>query len=327
MATHYEYETEEEVTPLHEYEEEADPFSGGIRRAMRGLTRRAFQKFAPLAARLVAGAVPGVGAVAGPASSRLVGALTQEQQQELEAVLHEATTAHEAGGPHPEFESVHPEYEGLHPEWEATHPEYEGLHPEWEATHPEYDGLHPEWEATHPEQEGLHAEYEGYHPETSPEMHPESHQEAHPEYEAGLPHSEATHLEAHLMEQIAQEAATVASVAESEALGGALVPLAVRPARPGAPDFRAATSALARATGRLTGALRRTPATSPLIRTLPTILRRTRAVLARQAAQGVPITPRTAVRTMASQTYRVIGNPTVCIRILMRSGRICRPCR
>ena len=29
MATQYEYELEEEMSPLHEYEEEADPFSGG----------------------------------------------------------------------------------------------------------------------------------------------------------------------------------------------------------------------------------------------------------------------------------------------------------
>ena len=44
-------------------------------------------------------------AVAGPLAGKLVGALTQEQQQELEAVLHEATAAHEMGGLHSEFES------------------------------------------------------------------------------------------------------------------------------------------------------------------------------------------------------------------------------
>ena len=359
MATQYEYELEEEMSPLHEYEQEADPFFERIRRAIGGLARRALpllKRLAPIAARLVTGAIPGVGAVAGPLAGKLVGALTQEQQQELEAVLHEATAAHEMGGlhsefesihpeyegshpeweaSHPEFESVHPEYEGLHPEWEASHPEFESIHPEYEGSHPEYEGSHPEWEASHPEYEGLHPEYEGYHPETPsgmhpemhPEAHPESHLEAHPESEAGLPHSEATHLEAQLMEQIAHEASVAASEAEAEALVGSLVPMAIRSIRSGAPAFRTAAPALARAAGRLTGALRRSPATRPLIRTLPTILRRTRAVLARQAAQGAPVTPRTAVRAMANQTYRVIGNPTVCIRILVRSGRICRRCR
>ena len=310
MATQYEYELEEEMSPLHEYEQEADPFFGRIRRAIGGLARRALpllKRLAPIAARLVAGAIPGVGAVAGPLAGKLVGALTQEQQQELEAVLHEATAAHEMGGLHSEFESIHPEYEGSHPEWEASHPEYEGLHPE-------YEGYHPETPS-------------GMHPEMHPEAHPESHLEAHPESEAGLPHSEATHLEAQLMEQIAHEASVAASEAEAEALVGSLVPMAIRSIRSGAPAFRTAAPALARAAGRLTGALRRSPATRPLIRTLPTILRRTRAVLARQAAQGAPVTPRTAVRAMANQTYRVIGNPTVCIRILVRSGRICRRCR
>ena len=89
MATQYEYELEEEMSPLHEYEQEADPFFGRIRRAIGGLARRALpllKRLAPIAARLVAGAIPGVGAVAGPLAGKLVGALTQEQQQELEAV-------------------------------------------------------------------------------------------------------------------------------------------------------------------------------------------------------------------------------------------------
>jgi hypothetical protein len=130
-------------------------------------------------------------------------------------------------------------------------------------------------------------------------------------------------MEAQLMEQIAHEAAMAATEADAEALVGTLIPLAVRGRTPG---FRAATPALARAAGRLTVALRRSPATRPLVRTLPTILRRTRASLARQSAVG-PITPRRAVQTMANQTYRVLGNPVVCIRILVRSGRMCRRCR
>jgi len=91
----YEYEFEEELTPLHEYEfeSEADPFFGRIKRGLRSLARRALpmlKRLAPIAARIVAGAIPGVGAIAGPLAGKLAGALTQEQQQELEATLHEA---------------------------------------------------------------------------------------------------------------------------------------------------------------------------------------------------------------------------------------------
>jgi len=126
------------------------------------------------------------------------------------------------------------------------------------------------------------------------------------------------------MEQIAHEATHTASEAEAEALVGSLVPLATRAVRTAAPALQRVAPALARATGRLTGALRRSPATRPLIPTVPTILRRTSATLARQAAQGAPVTPRTAVRTMANQTYKVIGNPVICIHILIRSGRLRR---
>src|SRR5262249_50185442 len=114
MAAQYEYEWE--MSPLHEYELEADRFFGRafkrLGRFAKGLARRAaplLKRLAPIAARVVAGAIPGVGAIAGPLAGRLVGALTQEQQQELEAVLHEA------GAMHPEYEAVHPEWEGVHP--------------------------------------------------------------------------------------------------------------------------------------------------------------------------------------------------------------------
>jgi hypothetical protein len=317
MATQYEYELEGEMTPLHEWEMEADPFFGKIGKALGGLAKRALpalKKLAPLAARTVFGAIPGVGAVAGPLAGKLASALTREQQEQLEAVLQEAATAQlEASqyefGQH-EFEGEG-EFENLRPEWEAlpsqyASPEYEGAQPEFEGEQLEFEGISPEFEGTHHEFEAMnaHASYE-----------------AHPEYEAGLPHSEATHQEAQLMEQIAHEASVVATEAEAEALVGSLVPLAVRSARTGAPVFRAAAPALARASGRLAGALRGSPATRPLVRALPTILRRTRSTLMRRAAQGAPITPRVAVRAMADQTYRVIGNPTICIRIIMRTRR------
>lgn len=137
MAGQYEYELEEGLSPLHEYEfeYEADPFFGKLVRGLRALARRALpmlKRLAPMAARIVAGAIPGVGAVAGPLAGKLATALTQEQQQELESVLHEASALHSESGLH--------EYEGAHPEYEGAHGEYEGMH-EYEGQH-EYEGMH-----------------------------------------------------------------------------------------------------------------------------------------------------------------------------------------
>jgi hypothetical protein len=314
MAMQYEWELEEEMSPLHEHALEADPFFGALKkrlgRVAKGIVKMAapaLKRLAPMAARLVAGAIPGVGAITGPLAGRLVGALTREQQEQLESALHEAIA------PHPEWESAHPEYEAAHPEYQPEyHPEYEAsnleYHPEYEAANPEWESALPEYEAVNPEWESVQMEYEAIHPE----------------YESGLQHSEMTHQEAVLMEQIAYEATQTASEAEAEALGGSLVPLATRAVRAASPALRTAAPALARATGRLVGALRRSPTTRPLIRTVPTILRLTNAALAQQAAQGAPVSPRTAVRTMANQTYRVIGNPAVCIHILIRSGHLRR---
>jgi hypothetical protein len=282
------------------------------------------KRLAPIAAKLVAGAIPGVGVIAGPLAGKLVGALTQEQQHELESILHEATA------PHPEFESQH-EMESYHPEYEGAQPEYEGYHPEFEMTSHEamHEGYHPEYEGgmheagLHEYEGGMH-EYEGGHPEYEA-GHPEFESMLHPEMEGGVPHSEGAHQEATLMEQIAYEVAYTANEAEAEALAGTLIPIAIRSLRTAAPPaIRQAAPALARATGRLVGALRRSPATRPLVQTVPAILRRTNASLNRAASQGVPINGRMAVKRMADETYRVFNNPMVCIHILIRSGRMRR---
>lgn len=333
MAAQFEYEYTHEMSPLHEWE--ADPFFGKAFKKLGGLAKRLgplVKKFAPLAAKLVAGAIPGVGMIAGPLAGKLVGALTQEQQQEMEAILHEAASpeaAMEMEG-HMEGES---EWEFSH-EGEYSHeahlynPEAHLYNPEGEAHlyNPEGEAhlynpelYNPEAHLYNPEGE---MEWEGYSPEM--EGHPEAEVMMHPEAEAGLPHSEAAHQEAMLMEQIAHEAAHTANEAEAEALAGSLIPMALRAARAATPMLRAAAPSLTRATGRLVKALRQSPATRMLVPTVPTILRRTNASLTRAAATGTPITPRLAVRTMANQTYRVMGSPTVCINILVRSGRMRR---
>lgn len=349
MAAQFQYEIAHEASPLHEFELEleADPFFGKafrrIRRVAGGLIKRAaplLKRLAPIAARIVAGAIPGVGVIAGPLAGKLASVLTQEQQHELESVLHEASL------PLPQFEGAN--HEGIHSEWEAYNPELEGYNPELEAYNPEQEGFNPELEGYNPELEAYNPEMQHYNPEAqhyNPEMHynpelegynpeleaynpegvhSELEAEMHPEFESGLPHSEAAHQEAFLMEQIAHEAAYTSNEAEAEALAGALIPIAIRGINTAAPALRTAAPALARATGRLVRALRRSPATRPLIRTVPTILRRTNVALSRAAAAGTPVSPRLAVRTMANQTYRIMSSPTVCIHIMVRSGRLMR---
>ena len=78
---------------------------------------------------------------------------------------------------------------------------------------------------------------------------------------------------------------------------------------------------------RLAGAtrvLRRSPATRPLVRTMPTIVRRTATSMARQAAQGRPVTPRIARQTLARQTAQVLSSPRQCAQTLQRSQTLDR---
>jgi hypothetical protein len=69
------------------------------------------------------------------------------------------------------------------------------------------------------------------------------------------------------------------------------------------------TPQLTRGVSRITRTLFRNPRTRPLVRTIPSIARRTVASIARQAAGGRPVTPQTAVRTLAQQTRTVLRNP------------------
>jgi hypothetical protein len=57
---------------------------------------------------------------------------------------------------------------------------------------------------------------------------------------------------------------------------------------------------------------------------VPTIARRTAAVLSRRAAAGQPVTRRTAARVMANQTRRVLGNPRTCAAAIQRNVRATR---
>lgn len=306
------YETMTEFSPLHYTEQEADPFLGGAFRRLKKLARgplgAALKRLAPIAARFVVGAIPGVGAVAGPLAGKLVASLTREQQEQLEAALNEIVHG-ELGQESQElgesFETG--EFGEIHEsEWETGETGEVGEFGEAQELGSAHEGESyelgefgelGEWES-----EGNH-----------------EHQE-HPESEFGMPHSEAAHHEAALMEQIAHEAATTHNEVAAEALVGSLVPLAMRVAR-SVPAAARATPVLTRAASRLAYGLRRSPATRQLVRVVPQILGRTARTLAASAARGRPIPPRQAVRVMARQTYRTFNTPEIIIRILIRSRR------
>jgi len=65
--------------------------------------------------------------------------------------------------------------------------------------------------------------------------------------------------------------------------------------------------------------LHRTPATRRLLHAVPTIARRTVSSVARQAAQGRPVTPQTAVRTLSQQARQVLGQRPQRLQALRRS--------
>ena len=88
---------------------------------------------------------------------------------------------------------------------------------------------------------------------------------------------------------------------------------------------RAVTRAAPRLTKgitRVAKALHRNPQTRHLLKTVPTIARRTVGSLAHQAARGRAITPRAAVRTLARQARRVLLHPRHRRHALRRHNRL-----
>ncbi len=112
-----------------------------------------------------------------------------------------------------------------------------------------------------------------------------------------------------MMEHLGHAAAEAETEAEAEAFVGALVPLAAGLVKSAAPHVARATPHLVRGLSKVAHTLRGKQATRPLVQTIPTIAARTTRSLARQVAQGRPITPRRAIRTLAGQTAAVLRDP------------------
>jgi hypothetical protein len=126
-----------------------------------------------------------------------------------------------------------------------------------------------------------------------------------------------------LMEHLGHRASQTESEAEAEEFMAALVPLAARLAARAAPGvgpavMRAAPR-LAQGVVGITRTLRASPSTRPLVQTVPGIVRRTTATLARQAATGRPVTPQRAAATLARQTARTLTSPQQCQAAIRRA--------
>jgi hypothetical protein len=145
------------------------------------------------------------------------------------------------------------------------------------------------------------------------------------EHEHEHEHEHETELEAlALMEHLGHAASMAESEAEAEQFLPALIPLALK-ALPlvGKVAMKAAPHLL-RGVSNIARSLFRSPTTRPLIRTIPTIMRRTAAQMARQVGSGAPVTPQLAVRTLARQAAGVLSNPGVCAAAYRRSRALDR---
>lgn len=74
----------------------------------------------------------------------------------------------------------------------------------------------------------------------------------------------------------------------------------------------------------LTRILRRNRGTRDAVRAIPTIIKRSAVSLRKRAASGEPVTRDSAARTVASQTRRVLGTPSVCAKAIGRNVQATR---
>jgi hypothetical protein len=119
-----------------------------------------------------------------------------------------------------------------------------------------------------------------------------------------------------LMAAVASQARTET---EAEAMMGAAAVTVISP-RDRA-TLRRVLPHMVRGAAVLTRILRRRRVTRPIVRAVPTIVRRTSRTLVRQAAAGQPVTRRSAARVMATQTRRVLSSPRTCTRAIVRNQR------
>lgn len=123
-----------------------------------------------------------------------------------------------------------------------------------------------------------------------------------------------------LMEHLGHAAAEAETEAEAEQFLPALIPLAAKFLLPKAMGIgMKLLPKLGKGLLNVGKALFRSPSTRPLIRTLPTIARRTAMQLNRQARTTGQVSPAIAARVLAQQTAQVLGSPQLCVNAYRRS--------
>ncbi|AUT00239.1 hypothetical protein CLI64_07500 [Nostoc sp. CENA543] len=140
------------------------------------------------------------------------------------------------------------------------------------------------------------------------------------EYEFELATSSMSEYEM-VMENLAYRAAHSESEAEAEAFLGALIPLATRLIPQAAQVLTTVAPSLIQGVSRMGQTWYRSPRTRPLLQTVPQIVKRTVTTIANQAQQGKPVSPKTAVRTLAGNTARVLNNPKNVALVMKNSHK------
>lgn len=120
--------------------------------------------------------------------------------------------------------------------------------------------------------------------------------------------------DAELMAHLSARAAEAESEDESEAFIGALVPVIAQLIPRAAALVSRNAPALIRGATAISRRLRSSEGTRQLVRGLPVVIQRTAQSLADQASSGRPITADVAVRTLATMTNRVFGDPSTARR-------------
>jgi hypothetical protein len=127
-----------------------------------------------------------------------------------------------------------------------------------------------------------------------------------------------------MMEHLGHAAAEAYGEAEAESLAGAMIPLAARVVPRAAPALTRAMPGLVSGVSSVVRQLHRDPTTRPLVRVMPTVVRRTAADIAQSSATGVPVSPEQAVRMLARQILRVLGNRQSSAQAFRRSRALDR---
>ena len=155
--------------------------------------------------------------------------------------------------------------------------------------------------------------------------HEHEHELGEHEYEHELSEHEVSHAMGEheaMAEAMAHYAAQAEHELEAEAMVGAATTVTI--SRRDRRALRRLVPHLVRGAAILTRILRLRRGTRPMVRAVPTIVRRTVRSLCRSAAAGRPVTRRRAGAIMARQTRRVLSSPRYISAVLRRNIRATR---